>query len=601
MQAPTATRRPHDRLLAFAAAIGVALAATIPFLPALRAPFSDFDDAGFLLEVDGWRGLGPSNLAWMFSTFHRGHYQPLTYLSYAIDHALFGLQPAAFHATNIALHAAGALLVFLLIRRVLSLEARRAAVPPADAARTAIAALAAAAWAAHPLRVESVAWITERRDVLSTALLVGAALAYLRHGDSAERPMRGRWWWTCIALLALSLLAKAWGITFAAVALLLDVRPLRRLAAPAESRPADQPLRLVLLEKLPLAALGLAAAVLAAGAQTERAARSLADWSLLDRLLQAAYGLYFYIDRTLVPRALAPLYETPASLDPSDPRWLVPLLVVVVAGATILAMVRRWTGLAVALACYAVILAPVLGLFQSGMQLVADRYAHVATIPLFTSAAAAAMRLVARPRRRVVTATVAAAVTAIACLGALSWRQATLWQDDARLWQAAIDRGVDGPVLRHHYAAHLEGRGRLADAEANYRKSLRLDPAFSEAWFGLGSVLLKQQRPADAEEPLQHAARTAADPAPALMMLGILYVAHLDRPDAALAAFRAAVEVTEARGNPARTGRPYLLLAAALGQSGDEAAAVPLLRKAAQFPDSRAEAESHLRDLGLAP
>ena len=328
--------------------------------------------------------------------------------------------------------------------------------------------------------------------------------------------------------------------------------------------------------------------------------RTLAQWGPLERLLQAAYGLVFYIDRTLAPRNLAVLYELPAHLDTREPRWLVAAALVLAAAAAMLVMWRRRTGLVVAVACYVVIVSPVLGLFQSGVQLVADRYAHLATIPLFVLAAAGAAMLLRRRGSRAIAGGLAAVWLAITvALGVMTWRQSTLWQSDERLWTSAIARGADGPITRNYYANHLESQNRLADAEREYRESLRLNPGFGDSAFGLASVLNKQGRFAEAAEAFTQAATIQANPAPALQMLGIISISRLNKPREAIAAFRAAVEVTEARGNPERTGRPYLLLAAALGQSGDEATAVPLLKKAAEFADSRGEAEGHLRSLGV--
>jgi tetratricopeptide (TPR) repeat protein len=603
---PTNQPPPARRAWAWIAAVIVGLAAAIPFWPAVQGGFSNYDDHGFLLEVDQWRGLGPGNLAWMFSTFHLGHYQPLTYISYAIDHALFGLEPAAYHRTNILLHAASAVLVMLLTRRVLTLvdaggaaRAQVAGTRP-GAGHTLIAAGAAIVWGLHPLRVESVAWITERRDVLSCLLLLSATLAYLQHASSGARPGRGRWYAITLVLLALSLLAKAWGLTFFVVALLLDIRPLRRLPPTPLTWLREPSARAVVLEKTPMLVLGLIAAGFAAGAQSESAVRTLAQWGPLERLLQAAYGLVFYIDRTLAPRNLAVLYELPARLDTSEPRWLVAAVLVLAAAAAMLVMWRRRTGLVVAVACYVVIVSPVLGLFQSGVQLVADRYAHLATIPLFMLAGAGTAMLLRRRGSRAIARGLAAVWLAITvALGVMTWRQSTLWQSDERLWTSAIARGADGPITRNYYANHLESQNRLADAEREYRESLRLNPGFGDSAFGLASVLNKQGRFAEAAEAFTKAATIQANPAPALQMLGIISISRLNKPREAIAAFRAAVEVTEARGNPERTGRPYLLLAAALGQSGDEATAVPLLKKAAEFADSRGEAEGHLRSLGV--
>lgn len=589
------------RVVAWLMPVLVAAVAVIPFLPAAKAGFSDYDDHGFLIEVNGWRGLGPANLEWMFSTPVRGHYQPLTYLSYALNYVTSGLEPAAYHSTNIGLHAAGAVLLYLVALRVLRLQLREQNFLSESSLRIA-AALAAVLWAVHPMRVESVAWVTERRDVLSCALLMGATLAYLSHGERGVPFLRSRAWWACLVLLALSLLAKAWGITFVAVAVLLDIRPLRRLTGSPLNWLREPASRAALIEKFPFAALGLGAAALAAWAQSARAARSLSDWGIAERAVQAGYGLWYYVERTVVPRGLSILHEIPPDFRPADPRWLVPAGIAVAAGMAVLLLRRRLPGVAVALACYAVVVSPVLGLFQSGSQLVADRYAHLATIPLFILAACGAVVLTSRKpavlgRQGPILAAALGCIV-IATLGARTWKESSLWRSDAALWQSSIDRGVDGPILRNYFAVHLEGRGRLAEAEAQYRQSVKQNPKFADSWFGLGSVLGKQDRATEAVEAYQQAATCAADPAPALMMMGVQYISKLKKPREALAAFAAAVQITEKLGNPARTGRPYLLLASALGQSGDEKSAVALLQKAREFSDTRTQAEELLREMG---
>ena len=140
----------------------IALAAILPFLPALNAPFLEWDDGLILTANPHWRGLSPSNVRWMLTSLFGGHYQPLTWLSYALDYSLWGANPAAMRATNFALHAAGAALFFLIIDALIE----RASPKSTPRERAFAAAFAALFWAVHPLRVESVVWLTERRDVL---------------------------------------------------------------------------------------------------------------------------------------------------------------------------------------------------------------------------------------------------------------------------------------------------------------------------------------------------------------------------------------------------------------------------------------------------
>lgn len=572
------------------------------FLPAINAGFSDFDDAGFVVQPDGWRGLAPKNLSWIATTMILGHYQPLTYLSYALEYTLTGmgptLDPRVFHATNIALHAMTAAALARLLARLLA--ARRDAWGTPTAAECLAGAAGAVLWGVHPLRVESVAWISERRDVLSGLFLVLAAGAYLKAAAGAGGgSVSIRRLWPCIALLALSLLSKAWGITFVAVAVLLDIWPLRRLdwRVFAWVSPAR---RGVLIEKWPLAVLGLVFAVLAARAQASAAdtMKTLSEWGVLPRAGQAAYGLCFYLWKSLWPVNLAALYELPAAIELARWPWWACVAAVTLAGVLIAHASRRRPGVGVAALVYAAVLSPVLGLAQSGIQLVAERYSYLALMPLSALLAAAATPWLgaSRSRRRTVLGVVAAAA---GTLGVLSWRQSGVWSSTIGLWRQALASGQDGPLLRNYLGRQLEKLGEPDAAVAEYRKSLAFDPNFGDSWFGLGNTHRKAGRFGEALPAFEAAASRSKDPTRAWMAIGLIYVQDLNRPTDGIAALTKAVEATERAGNPARTGSPYLLLGAAYGAAGDDAKAIEWLRRAITFADTRPYAEQHLRDLGV--
>jgi tetratricopeptide (TPR) repeat protein len=587
---PAATRR-----LSLVLAAAIAVLSAVPFLPALRGGYLDFDDHGFLLESDGWRGLGAENLAWMFSTMRLGHYQPLTYLSYGIEYTLFGLNPAAHHATNILLHAANAVLLFMLARRVLALTTR---VTPVLG--TFAAAACAAIWGVHPLRAESVAWITERRDVLSTTFLLLAALAYFRSARPGDAALGSpRWYWASVLLLLLSLLAKAWGITFIAAILVLDVYPLRRLRpAPAGLLSRDD--RRVLAQKVPFAVLCIAFAAIAFRS-TQAAGNTLSTWGIPERLAQSCYGLVFYIWKTQAPTNLSALYELPRRIDWSESRWWISGVIVLAATIAVLALRRRAPGLAAAVVLYAVLVSPVLGITQAGIQLVADRYTYIATMPLLIAAAGGvAAALGWRPLRTRRVAAGAAAGLAVV-LGAITWYSSTRWTSDISLWTSALENGHDGPILRNYYGRALEKAQRPADAIQQYRVSIDANPSYADSWFGIGTASRTLGDYATAEEALRKAAEFDPDPTKAHLTLGLMYVMNMDRLPDAITAFKKAVDACEAVGNPRKTGRAYLMLAAAYGESGNDAEAVAWLHEAARWQDTRAEALEHLRELGVQP
>lgn len=594
-------QRPEDavspRAIALAGAI-VFILSCGAFLPAIGAGFSDFDDHGFLLEATGWRGLGPENLAWMATAMRLGHYQPLTYLSYAIDYTFWGMDPRGYHTTNILLHAGNAVLLMFVLVRVLILGG-------AERSRSLLFAAAAASilWAVHPLRVESVAWITERRDVLSASFLLLSMLAYLRAVRPGEAPLASRraYVW-CLGLLLCSLLAKAWGITFIAVVLALDVWPLRRLPWRVWRWGAFAP---VLRQKIPIAGLCAVFAFLAWMAQRtghDETMRSFQDWGWAARGFQACYGVVFYLWKTIAPVDLVPLYELPLTFDAGEARWWIAAGLVIVMAVAVGLIARRHAGIGVAMLLYVILLSPVLGIAQSGIQLVADRYAYLALWPIAGLLAAGLGRLwAAQPRPALLRATAVACILAAMVLGTLSWRQCGLWGDTLRLWETTIARGHDGPVTRNYLARQLERAGRYADAIREYEASLAFNPSYEDSWFGMGNALRSMGQHARAHEAFVKSIEVASDPMRSQIALGLLRVMHLNDQAGAIEAFAQAVETAQRLGNPQRTGTPYLMLASAYGEAGDIQRAIPLLREAARWPDTREQAIGFLRDLGVPP
>jgi len=244
----------------------LALASFVVFLPALDAGFVNWDDDQNFLHNPNYRGLGAAQLRWMFTTFLMGHYIPLTWLTFGVDYVVWGMNPAGYHLTNLLFHAANAVLFYFMALRLL-----RASVPGLrDGGSSALAlgsGFATLLFAVHPLRAESVAWITERRDVLSGLFYLAAVVAYLRYCDGAV-PQGGRtrktrkWYWASLGLFALALLSKAMTVSLPVILLVLDTYPLRRLSSVGGRWPWAS-LRSVVTEKLPFFMLSLAAGVTA--------------------------------------------------------------------------------------------------------------------------------------------------------------------------------------------------------------------------------------------------------------------------------------------------------------------------------------------------
>jgi protein O-mannosyl-transferase len=433
-----------------AAAIVVVVLAC--FLPALGSDFVLWDDDMNFTDNPSYRGLSPAHLRWMFTTFHGGHWQPLSWMTLGLDYGLWGMNPLGYHLTNVLLHAVNALLVYRLI----------AALVPGVGARA--AAVGALLFAIHPLRVESVAWVTERRDVLSGLFFLLTVLAYVRYARArdAGQPWRAPFA-VSVACFALSLLAKAWGVTLPLVLLVLDVYPLRRFSPRA------------LVEKVPYAVLAAGGAVLAQLASNlVPAKRTLAQHDLVQRAAQAAYGLVFYLWKTVVPTRLSPIYLLELTVRPTAARYVAcVLLVAAVTGAVVLVR-RRAPWAAAAWACYVLVLVTVLGFVQTGPQIVADRYSYLACLPWVVLAAAAVGQ---RP------AAIALAVAALAVLGVLTVRQTRVWHDSRSLWEHTLRIDPDNYVAYLNRGTVRQYEGDLVGAFGDYTEAVRRNPEYFHAWY----------------------------------------------------------------------------------------------------------------------
>ena len=435
----------------------------VAFIPALHHEFLGWDDAKNYLDNPLCRGLGLRQLAWMFTTFHMGHYIPLTWMTFGLDYLLWGMTPSGYHLTNILFHSATALACYFLGLRLL----RAALQEVAESDLRIGAALAALLFAVHPLRAESVAWITERRDVVSGLFYLLSVIAYLKAVDGTDRA-RPRWYWTSVGLFTGGLLSKSIVVSLPVVLLALDVYPLHRLGgARGWRRPS------VWLEKVPYVALGAAAAVIGFSALfTLGNTRSLAEMGPLYRAVLSIYGLAFYLWKSVMPFALSPLYPLDATVT-----WLHFGAAVALLGIAIF-MRRRWPAFTVATLVYLVTLLPVLGIFQNGPQAAADRYTYLACLGwVVVLGGLAARRWAGRA--------VARAVLSIWVLAMLplTWQQVAVWHDSVTLWSHALALAPENRAAHFNLAGAHEEAGRYAAAVAEYEEVARLSNRFRGRWY----------------------------------------------------------------------------------------------------------------------
>jgi tetratricopeptide (TPR) repeat protein len=577
----------------------IVLATCVAFLPVLSNQFVAWDDEPTLVANPYFRGLGWTQLKWMFTTFHMGPYQPLSWVTYGVDYLIWGMNPVGYHLTNLVLHAANAVFVYVLTRRLLE---RALSLRDESGWRfQASAAAAALLFAIHPLRVESVAWATERRDVLSGLFFLWTLYCYLRAAASTG-PSRHRWLGTAVVVYLLSLLAKATAMTLPLVLILLDVYPLRQLGArPLDwARPAQ---RKVLWEKVPFLAVAAVFASVAwlgqhsAAAVMPRPQHDLAAW-----LGPPLFGLSFYVWKTLLPVQLSPLYEIPYYAWPWLRVYILSAVIVATVSAGFVLLRRRWPALLACWLYYVLLLLPVLGIVQIGPQLVADRYSYLSCLS-WAVLAGGVVLLAGRPAAgrtrtgRIRRSAVAAAVVAVLCvLGLLTRRQAGVWHDTRTLWEYTIAVSPESSIARYNYgnllldlgevqpalesyrrsvllnpvraaprfalARVLAGNGQSEEAAVNFREALRIDPLNADGHYALGSLLGMRGSLEESRRHLEQAVALKPDHAGAHANLGDVYRMLGKAPDA-ISQYRTAIDV-DPNLDDAR-----LNLGQALLQSGD--------------------------------
>jgi Flp pilus assembly protein TadD len=592
--------RPAWRATPFA----LALVTAVVFAPVLRAGFLDWDDPINFLENPYYRGLGWPQLRWMLTANVMGHWIPVTWLTLGADFAVWGMNPFGYHLTNLLLHAVSAAVFYLVARRLLGLV-----MPAASPGTVSLgAAVAALYFAVHPLRVESVAWITERRDLTSGLFFLFTILAYLK---AHERPpaVAPGWRWVSLAAAALALASKSIVMGLPLVLLILDIYPLGRLGPRvrdwwgARARP-------VWREKIPFALLAVAAG--ATAYLVQRSASYLTPADPAGRIGMVAYNVWFHVWKTVAPLDLGPIYELPSRVNPLELPYLLSAAGALAITVTVWLLRRRWpAGLAI-WAFYLVTLAPVAGVVHTGNHLGADRNTYVSGMAFALPVGALAMGIVQARRRGLLRAPVAAMALGgvaiwIGGLALTARAQSFVWYDSETLWRYAIEVEPGCAICHHNLGTNLARRGDWAQAQALLDRAIALRPDRSEfqgthgpilihmgrraegvaklryrlrqeprdvtARVNLANTLVEDGRPGEAIIELEQALRVKPDSVPALTSLGPALLAE-GRAEPARAAFERALRI-----NP-MDPVAHLGLARAHLARGDRAAAreqIPLL------------------------
>lgn len=585
--APTGGLRSSLRWV-IPAILPLVVAAVFPL--ALLGRFQ-WDDYPLLVDNSAYRGLAWSNLRWMFSTNLMGHYMPVTWMTYGLDYVLWGLDPFGYHLTNLALHAANTTLVYVVALRLFRKVWVRSLTDGADGLRIG-AAFTALLFGVHPLRVESVVWITERLDLVCGLFYLLAILMYLRSAEAESTDVRrsSRYYWAAVGMFVLALLSKSMAVTLPVVLLVLDAYPLRRLRPGVHGWAPPGPWR-IWREKVPFVLAGALLSIVAFRALLSFApATSWERLGLLERVAVSAHSVVFYLQKTLLPLELSPLYELLLPVRPSDWRFLLSGVAVLLVTGVAFALRARWPGLLAVWIGYGVMLFPVVGIFHKGHQIAADRYSYLPGIG-WALLAGGVVVLALRGDRSGQSGRRALAVvlifSAIPLLAFATWKQVKIWQDGVTLWRHAVQLDHTSPIGAANLCWELRARGDLAEAVEQCERALLLRPDYADAYLNLGLARAAQGRAAEAERHFRRALEITPRSIPVQSGLGSLLEAD-GRLDEAIDHFRQALQI-----NP-HSARAHNNLGVALARSGRTAEALAEFFEAVRLDRDFAQAQNNL-------
>lgn len=487
--------------------LGLFLGTLLLYFPTIGHDFVSYDDGLYVTEnLMVQRGLNLEGVKWAFTTYQAGNWHPLTMMSHMLDVSLFGLNAGGHHATSMFFHCLNAVLVFLVFRRYTG--------------ALWVAAFIGAFFAWHPLRVESVAWVSERKDVLSTFFGMIALLSYHSYAKGGDR----KHYFLTIGWFVLSLLCKPMLVTLPCLLLLLDVWPLGRWTLPAEGKTAPMAAWLptnwkqLVIEKLPFFALSIAMSVVTVFSQDEGGAvAELKQITLLSRIGNAGVGYLGYLSKTVWPVDLAVLYPLTQHVPwgRAIAGWLA------VAGISVLAMkqlcAKPW--FAVGWFWFAGTLVPVIGLVQVGSQSMADRYTYVPGLGLGLVAAMAFQHWARDESRRKLASMGSGLVLVICAL--FTTVQLRTWENTITLFRNATEVTRDNEIAHNNLGSALIKVGELDEALHHLQEAVRIQPGYAGAHANLGLALTELKRHEEARNEFAISLKLRPDLPPTHYFLGI--------------------------------------------------------------------------------
>jgi len=584
----------NDRWLVPGVCIFLAAMIWVGFGRTLGHQFVNYDDNLYVYEnPEVTRGLTLQGIIWAFTHVRCSNWHPLTWISHMLDCQLYGLNPGGHHFTNILLHATTAIVLFLVLRRMTGFLWRSAFV--------------AAVFAIHPLRVESVAWVAERKDVLSGMFFMLTLWAYVRYVEQykGQGPKAKVLYWLVLVLFALGLMSKPMLVTLPLVLLLLDYWPLGRIsefgvrssglkdvpqslgaAKRSEDGSTVRAARLLtlVLEKLPLFGLAAASCVATVFAQTT-ALQPFENISLALRFGNASISYVAYLGQMFWPTGLAVLYPFPGTGVAVSAVVLSVVLLGGITGGGIF-LRRRWPCFLIGWLWYLIMLVPVIGIVQVGAQARADRYTYLPQIGLYLLLTWAAAELSTGWRhRRLMLGGLSAAILAALMFCARS--QSAYWRNSESLWTRALVCTTDNCVGHYNYGITVLKLGQVDEAITNFQQAIRIKPNYWEAHNNLGSALLQKGRVDEAIDQYQVALQINPDCEEACYSLGNALL-QKGRVDEAVVQYEKALQI-----NPDDADTCYGL-GNALLQKGQVDEAIAQYQKSLQINPAAADSSYNL-------
>lgn len=526
------------------------------YLPAVELDFVDYDDTAYVTgnpHVSG--GLTPGGIVWAFCNFHSSNWHPLTWISHMVDCQLYGLRPAGHHLTSVLIHVANCLLVFRLLKGMTGALWR--------------AAFVAALFALHPLRVESIAWVAERKDVLSAFFGLLCLLAYMNYakgraetrnpkGEGNPNPEAGKpfgYYVLAVLLFALGLMSKPMLVSWPLIMLLLDFWPLGRVSVskvqspgskegePVEAQSSTFEIRSLpglILEKVPFFILSAGSCVITFLAQRQGGAVvPVEGFPLLFRIENVVVSYVRYVGKLFYPHGLAVVY-------PKVPGWPMEetlLAGVVLVVCTLVALTNWRRGyLVTGWFWFVVTLVPVIGLIKVGDISIADRYTYLPAIGLFVLLAWGISDLTASWPHRSIPLAIGAAGILVVC-AIISGGQILFWQNAETLFEHALAVTEKNPLAHINLGVFFMQQGELKRAREHFESAIAADPNFAESWTGLGNILAEEKKYEEAIPNYENALRLKPGFFDARINFGKTLF-QVGRTNEAMAQFREAVRLS---------------------------------------------------------